>query len=223
MNPSIDAAHQEPVRRPLKSRNTRLAAAFAGWLTGLGLTPNQISVASVFAAGAAAASFAAFGFAAEPGGLLLIGAAIAIQFRLLCNLMDGMVAVEGGKQTKNGELYNEFPDRIADLLILVGAGYALRDYPYAIELGWLAGSMAILTAYARALAGAAGAKQHFVGPMAKPHRMATMTVACIAGAIEVAVHGSIWVMFAGLCVCTLGSTVTVIRRLVIASRELEAA
>ena len=29
--------------------------------------------------------------------------------RLLCNLLDGMVAVEGGKRSKSGELYNDVP------------------------------------------------------------------------------------------------------------------
>ena len=33
----------------------------------------------------------------------------------LANMLDGLLAVEGGQQTKTGELYNEIPDRIADV------------------------------------------------------------------------------------------------------------
>lgn len=48
---------------------------------------------------------------------LPILAAVFIQCRLLCNLFDGMVAVEGGKSTPSGELFNDIPDRVADPLI----------------------------------------------------------------------------------------------------------
>ena len=58
--------------------------------------------------------------------MLLVGAAVLIQFRLLCNLFDGMVAVEGGLGTPSGILFNDFPDRIADPLILICAGYAAQ-------------------------------------------------------------------------------------------------
>ena len=51
-------------------------------------------------------------------------AAVCVQLRLLCNLLDGMVAIEGGKQSPTGMLYNEFPDRVADSLFLVALGYA---------------------------------------------------------------------------------------------------
>ena len=53
-------------------------------------------------------------------GLLLIAAAGFIQLRRLCNLFDGMVAVEGGFKTKSGELYNDLPDRFSGALILAG-------------------------------------------------------------------------------------------------------
>lgn len=52
------------------------------------------------------------------GSILCIA---GIQLRLLCNLFDGMVAIEGGKKSDVGSLYNEFPDRIADSLLIVAA------------------------------------------------------------------------------------------------------
>jgi len=219
MNQTISATHA-PVRRPLSSRNTKVAENFARWLTRRNITPNQISVLSVcFAALAAICliSGAAINFS------LFIVAAVAIQLRLLCNLMDGMVAVEGGKKTKTGELYNEFPDRIADLLILVGAGYAVASYPFGLEFGWCAGALALLTAYVRALAGSAGVSQSFMGPMAKPHRMAIMTLASLGAAAELALNHTVWSLYAGLGIVVIGSLITVIRRLTIAATELEGA
>ena len=49
-----------------------------------------------------------------------------------------MLAVEEGFQTSAGEIYNDLPDRIADVLILVGAGYSIRVLPIGIALGWAA-------------------------------------------------------------------------------------
>ena len=44
-----------------------------------------------------------------------------VQCRLLCNLFDGMVAVEGGKRSPNGDLYNDMPDRFDE--DTVGTGF----------------------------------------------------------------------------------------------------
>ena len=78
-----------------------------------------------------------------------------IQMRLLCNLFDGMVAVEGGHKTKSGEIYNELPERFADVFILVGAGNAWMRVEWGPLLGWLCAVLALLTAYVRALGAAA--------------------------------------------------------------------
>lgn len=45
-----------------------------------------------------------------------------MQSRLLCNLFDGMVAIEGGKKSANGDLYNDMPDRFADALFIIPVG-----------------------------------------------------------------------------------------------------
>jgi phosphatidylglycerophosphate synthase len=110
-----------------------------------------------------------------------------VQGRLLCNLMDGMVAVEGQRGGRFGELYNEIPDRVSDILILLGAGYGYRAHEIfwfsPITFGWVAALLAVLTAYVRLCGVSVGAGHIFVGPMAKPHRMALISGAC---AVEVA-------------------------------------
>ena len=100
-----------------------------------------------------------------------------MQLRLLCNLLDGMVAIEGGRKSKVGVLYNEVPDRVADSLFLVALGYAIGI----AWLGWLAALAAAVTAYIRVLGGTFGLAQDFRGPLAKQHRMAVMTAGCLLG------------------------------------------
>ena len=58
-----------------------------------------------------------------------------MQSRLLCNLFDGMVAIEGGKKSANGDLYNDMPDRFADALFIIPVGYVAGGF--GVELGWL--------------------------------------------------------------------------------------
>ena len=158
-------------RRPIPARDTALAHRVAAWLAARGVSPNAISVASVAFAAAGAAALL---LVARPWGPWLC--AVAIVLRLLCNLFDGMVAIEGGRQTPTGALYNEVPDRLADSVFLVALGHA-AGVPW---LGWFAALAAALTAYVRTLGGALGQPQDFRGPMAKPHRMWTMAAACVA-------------------------------------------
>jgi phosphatidylglycerophosphate synthase len=212
------------MRRPLQSRQTRWAAAMASWLTRRRVPPNAISLASVVFAALAGGCLAATGGEAPlPRAALLAVAAAMIQLRLLCNLLDGMVAIEGGLKTPSGELYNEVPDRVSDPLILVGAGYAVAWGPWGATLGWLAAALAIVTAYVRVLGVSVGSPQYYVGPMAKQHRMAALTAACVAGALE-AVFVQPYAGFAvgmALVVIVLGSVLTVGRRLRRIAADLE--
>ena len=165
-------------RRPLKSRASFWAVAFSGWLIRSGVTANSISVMSVVFSLGAGALFTAiapnqvseFWF---PAGALLI------QLRLICNLMDGMVAIEGGKKSPVGDLFNEVPDRLADLLILVPLGLNVSVQPLGIHLGWAVGTLAVATAYVRLQGASLTGRHEFCGPMAKPHRMALVTIACL--------------------------------------------
>jgi phosphatidylglycerophosphate synthase len=213
-------ANAPAARRPLTSRNSAWAGTIARACVKANLSPNTISVASVLFAAAAAALFSVTPDA-RPRDLpwLMIGAALMVQGRLLCNLLDGMVAIEGGKKTKSGEIYNELPDRLADPIILIGAGYCLMTPPL---WGWLAAVLALLTAYVRALGVAAGASQQFCGPMAKPHRMATITVAAIVQTILPLTGFSFAVMTYALMLICAGCVITIIRRTVRIVRELEA-
>ena len=198
-------------RRPLASRDTAWARRIAERLARSSVTPNQISTISI--------AFAALGAWAlvDARPLALVGAALCVQLRLLCNLIDGMVAIEGGKQSPVGALYNEFPDRIADSLFLVALGYAC-DVAW---LGWLAALLAALTAYVRATGGALGLAQDFRGPMAKPHRMAVLTAACVIGAAEMHWNGTRYALLVAAIAIAAGSALTCATRGLAIARALK--
>jgi len=203
----------QPPRRPLAARQTKWAQALTHALTRLGVAPNAISLTSL--AFSIVAAFALWQSGQTSGAArigLLLAAAGLIQLRLLCNLLDGMVAIEGGRRTPYGELFNDMPDRFADLAIFIGAGYAIPAIPFGPQLGWIAGILAVLTAYVRLLGGSMGAQQYFIGPMAKQHRMAVMTAACVLSTLEPLVRWDGQVLAFALCVVIAGSIVTLVRR-----------
>ncbi|MEP6908112.1 MAG: CDP-alcohol phosphatidyltransferase family protein [Pseudoxanthomonas sp.] len=154
----------------------------------------------------AAVGAAVLGWTPSPLALLLCAA--CVQLRLACNLLDGMVAMEGGKKTATGTIYNEFPDRIADSLLIVALGYA-AGYPW---LGWLGALLAALTAYVRVFGGSLGQAQDFRGPMAKQHRMALLTVACVVGAAEMYWHHTRYTLLVAAILIATGALLTCITR-----------
>ncbi|MGZ6027425.1 MAG: CDP-alcohol phosphatidyltransferase family protein, partial [Caulobacteraceae bacterium] len=188
-----------------------------------GATPDAISAASVVFALLGAAAFV-LAERQEPAAraALLIGAGVCVQLRLVCNLMDGLVAVEHGRGGPYGPIWNELPDRFADVAFLLGAGYgAAVHLPWASALGWSAAVLAVLTAYVRELGRGLGFPADFSGPMAKPQRMAVLTFACALAAAEPlwGWHGQ--VMTAALGLITLGAAVTVLRRTLGLARQLK--
>ncbi|MBP6116857.1 MAG: CDP-alcohol phosphatidyltransferase family protein [Neisseriaceae bacterium] len=208
-------------RRPIKARGSRMAGATATWLAKKGVLPNHISVASMgFALLAGFCFWVGLGYAAEGGQrVLLVLAALCIQGRLLCNLFDGMVAVEGGLKTPGGEVYNELPDRVADSLILLGVGYGLSVWPWAAHLGWAAALLAMATAYVRVLGGSCGLAQKFLGPMAKQQRMALLTVAALVGAV-VPSDWAAMLLLGALVLIVIGSAWTAWRRTMVVLEDL---
>lgn len=209
-------------RRPLKVREVGIVTKIARWLSAKSITPNHISILSIVFAALAAASFIATlyveGWQKFVSYVLV---ALFIQGRLLCNLFDGLVAIEGGKSTASGELFNDIPDRISDPLIIVAAGYSIISVEYGDILGWFGALLAVLTAYVRTLANSIGAPANFMGPMAKQHRMALLTVAAIATAIEQIWLQHDYVMVVALVILNIGALMTTWRRTVAAYTYLE--
>lgn len=217
-------------RRDIPQRSTTWAAKLADVMYAAKLTPNKVSVGSVVFAAIGAAALVASALVATDGARAgwLIVTIVCIPLRLLLNMLDGMLAVEKGMHTATGDLFNEVPDRIADLLLLAAAGYATAGIwatgstDWGVALGWAAAAAAILTAYARTLGAANGVGNFFAGPMAKPARMWVLVAASLASLFEPLFDGRGLFLAVGLALILLGSIVTVIMRLKRIARALHA-
>jgi len=201
-------------RRPIQARSSSWARQAATWLARANVSPNQVSAASVVFASLGAAALVTW---PDPVGLVVC--VLGAQARLVCNLLDGMIAIEGARQSPLGQLYNEFPDRIADSLFIVALGYR-ADWP---AIGWFGALAAALTAYVRVFGGSLGLRQDFRGPMAKQHRMAVLTAACLLGAIEALATQTSYALTAGCFVIAIGSAVTCATRTLAIARQLRRA
>jgi phosphatidylglycerophosphate synthase len=218
MTPHVTTASSAPdpttsPRRILATRHARWTKALAHGLAAAGVRPNAISMVGVgFAVASGTAFYLSSWVTSDARIALLAVAAACIQLRLLCNLLDGMLAVEEGLKSATGEIFNDLPDRVADVLILVGAGYAAREVAVGVTLGWSAAVVAVITAYVRVLAGSLGLTQHFIGPMAKQHRMFTLTAATLLAMVEGVIGLPPRAIAIGLALILVGSIVTAIRR-----------
>jgi phosphatidylglycerophosphate synthase len=209
--PNSDAAD----RRPLRSRSYGWVRKFAAALVRAKITPNGISIFGVLLAvlGFAILWMITHGRIATWLGLLI--AAVCVQGRLVCNMMDGLVAVEGGQKSKGGDLFNEIPDRIEDSLFLAGAGLACGHF----ALGLLAALLAVFTAYVRAFAASLGQGQDFSGPLAKPQRMFFLTVGLLAAAAGSLCNFTGNILAWMLAFIAAGTALTAARRIVRAYRR----
>ncbi len=196
-------------RRPISARDNPLSQRVTLLLVRLGISPNAISIASVvLSLGAAICLLLTAGESSQP---VLWGlAAILIVLRLFANMFDGMVAVETGVTSPLGDLYNEVPDRISDVIIFVSAGYAAGSMEI---LGYVAALCSLFIAYVRALGNSIGVTGLFIGPMAKSHRMFTLAGVCLAIAFFQEFLPSQQALTWGLLVIVIGSILTIVRRL----------
>ena len=111
------------------------------------VTPNDISLLGVIFAATAGA---AFYFSLQPDvmdrALLLLLAAAAIQMRGLSGRLHAIVSRES-VQPRPHAIFYDFPNRIAEALILVPAGYAVQNLPFGLELAWSAAFLGLFNAY----------------------------------------------------------------------------
>lgn len=203
----------EENRRPIKARSLNIFRKIAAFLARTNITPNQISVLSIVCSLLVPLSFFYF----KDSWLAYVGAILGIQLRLICNLLDGMVAIEGAKKSALGDIYNEFPDRVSDSIIILG--FALPE-PSLMALTWAACFLAALTAYTRVLGAAIGTKHYFTGPMAKQQRMALITLSLAAIPIMRGILSPLMIVDSVLWIITIGCVLTIIRRLQCIAREL---
>ncbi|KAB7771047.1 CDP-alcohol phosphatidyltransferase family protein [Xanthomonas maliensis] len=208
------------------SQRQRWRLRWARRLRRGGATPNRVSWAGIGCALLAALMFyLALSAPTREGALPLLLAILGLQGRLWCNRMDGVLARSAGLVSRAGEVYNDAPDRLSDVLICLGLGYGLQaSVPWAPQLGWAAALCCVSTAYVRVLGLACGVVEPRQGPMARAHRMHWLSLATLL-ALPLQWLGSseqaAWVLLGALAVLTAGAVVTVVRRLRAIVRALE--
>ena len=208
----------EADRRPIAARNLGATQRIAAALVARGASPNGISIVGMVAGIVAGLAFAAVAWWPAGAWLCWLLGALLVQARLMANLLDGMVAIGRGVASPVGELYNEVPDRVSDSAVLVGLGVAAG----CLSLGIAAALAAMLTAYIRTTARAAGAPSDFGGPMAKQHRMALATGLAVWCAVVPGEAGGVWAVRTVLVVITVGALLTAWLRLARAAAALRA-
>lgn len=156
-------------RRPIADIFRLTAHVPVRWCVRLGIHPNTVSYSSIAASAAAGLCF----WQASAVPALLIAAVAFCYVRLWLNMLDGMVALASGKASRIGEIVNELPDRISDVLIFVGVAHSGLCHPLS---GYWAAIFALLVAYVGILGQAAGAQREFSGIMTKPWRMVALHI-----------------------------------------------
>jgi phosphatidylglycerophosphate synthase len=174
---TIPISPYQPIsRRPIADAFRRTAHGAVRFCVRARISPDAISYLSLVAAAMAAICFWQ---SAKFPTLLLIAPAFCY-LRLWFNMLDGMVALASGTASWRGEILNDLPDRVSDILIFIGVAHSGWMNPF---LGYWAAIFAVLTAYVGLFGQAVGVQREFSGIMAKPWRM-------------VALHVGAWTTFA---------------------------
>ena len=205
-------------RRPLASRGTKWANDLAKFISKMNISPNDISILSVVFSMLA---FLFYYLSIENFWYLIL-AVVCIQMRLVCNLLDGMVAIEYNKKSIYGNLFNDIPDRFADVFIIMGAGlyshYKINSSGVGLNLAWINSILAILTAYIRVLGSSVGTPMFFAGIMAKPQRMAILTIATLLTLIP---NIQFPFLYIALILMIIGQCLTVAMRIKLIANDLK--
>ena len=156
-------------RRPIADVFRRTADAATRFCVRNGIHPDTISYLSIVAALIAAICF----WNSEQARWLLIVAPLFCYLRLWFNMLDGMVAIAADKASQRGEILNDLPDRISDIIIFIGVAHSGWMNPL---LGYWAAIFAVLTAYVGLFGQALGVQRQFGGIMSKPWRMVALHI-----------------------------------------------
>jgi CDP-diacylglycerol--glycerol-3-phosphate 3-phosphatidyltransferase len=181
-----------------------------------GLTPNQLTAASLVASLGGAFAFATGRF--TMGGWLVIACAVL-------DALDGMVARARGIASDAGELIDAAVDRYAEIATFAGIAAYYRSYPLGFWLALSSLGGALLVSYARAKGEISGIDAR----MGSMNRAERATYIGAAGVLAPAVaafsengapHPAFYLMLATLFLVALMANVTAVRRFAFIHSEL---
>ena len=156
-------------RRPIAAVFRQTGNAATQFCLHHGIHADAISYLSIVAALIAAICF----WQSEARHGLLIIAPLFCYLRLWLNMLDGLVAFAAGKASRRGELLNDLPDRISDIVIFVGVAHSGLMNPL---IGYWTAIFAVLTSYVGLFGQALRVQRQFGGVMSKPWRMVALSI-----------------------------------------------
>jgi phosphatidylglycerophosphate synthase len=169
------SVYESTSRRPIAAVFRQTADAATRFCVHHGVHPDVISCSSIVASLIAAICF----WKSDATRWLLLIAPLFCYLRLWFNMLDGLVAFAAGTASRRGEILNDLPDRVSDIVIFVGVAHSGLMNPL---IGYWTAIFAVLTAYVGLFGQALGVQRQFGGIMSKPWRM-------------VALHAGAWLTF----------------------------
>jgi len=163
------AQYQSTSRRQIAQMFRRTAGGATNLCVRLGVPANAISYSSILVALIASLCF----WKSGENAWLLIIAPLFCYLRLWFNMLDGMVAVAAGKASARGEIVNDLPDRISDVIIFAGVAHSGLMNPV---IGYWAAILSLFAAYVGLFGQALGRQREFGGIMSKPWRMVALSL-----------------------------------------------
>lgn len=197
-------------RRPIAAVFRATARRAVRFCVDHGIHADTISYSSIAASAIAGVCF----WRAADSPWLLVVAPLFCYARLWLNMLDGMVALAAGQASARGEILNDLPDRVSDVLIFAGVAHSGLASPFT---GYWAAIFALLTAYVGTLGQAVGVQREFSGPMSKPWRMVMLHAgawcAALATFIGADTTGSLTLLDYACILIVLGCVQTIAIRL----------
>ncbi len=163
------AEYRPTSRRPIAQMFRRTGDGATNLCARLGIPPDAISYLSILAALTAALCF----WKSGRNMWLLIIAPLFCYLRLWFNMLDGMVAVATAKASARGEIVNDLPDRVSDVIIFAGVAQSDLMNPL---IGYWTAILSLFTAYVGLFGQAVEGRREFGGIMSKPWRMVTLSL-----------------------------------------------
>ncbi|HKB76745.1 MAG TPA: GtrA family protein [Myxococcales bacterium] len=182
----------------------------------LGVTPNQLTAASLACSVAGAAAFA-LGRPQVGGGLVILCA--------ILDALDGMVARTRGTASDAGELIDAAVDRYAEIATFAGIAAYYRTYPLGFWLAIVSMGGALLVSYARAKGEISGIDAR-MGAMNRGERamyigIAGMFAPLLARVLEPSAVRPVYHLLLGtLVLVAVAANVTALRRFAYIHQEL---
>ena len=186
----------------LKPRFQACLRPLSRWLVAAGMTANQVTIAAVLLS-------LGYGWWLWADGtyLPLIGLPLVLLVRMGLNAIDGMMAREGGQESRLGFFLNEVGDVVSDVALYLPLSLLLLP-----EHPLLIGSMIMamtLTEFAGILALAAGGTRRYDGPFGKSDRAVFFAViAGVAGVFTLPAE----LVVAAFSIALLLSLATIVNR-----------